>query len=31
MNSEDRSAGVLDFAFRRRFAHFYFKPDSNAT
>ena len=27
MNSEDRSAGVLDFAFRRRFSHFDFKPD----
>ena len=29
MNSEDRSAGVLDFAFRRRFSHFPFEPDSN--
>ena len=27
MNSEDRSAGVLDFAFRRRFSHFHFEPD----
>ena len=26
MNSEDRSAGVLDFAFRRRFSHFSFEP-----
>ncbi len=29
MNSEDRSAGVLDFAFRRRFSHFRFDPDNN--
>ena len=29
MNSEDRSTGVLDFAFRRRFSHFRFDPDSN--
>ena len=27
MNSEDRSAGVLDFAFRRRFSYFHFEPD----
>ena len=29
MNSEDRSAGVLDFAFRRRFSHFHFNPDAS--
>ena len=29
MNSEDRSAGVLDFAFRRRFSYFPFEPDSD--
>lgn len=28
MNSEDRSAGVLDFAFRRRFSHYRFDPDN---
>ena len=29
MNSEDRSAGILDFAFRRRFSYFAFEPDSD--
>ena len=28
MNSEDRSVGRLDFAFRRRFSHFKFDPDA---
>lgn len=29
MNSDDRSTGLVDFAFRRRFAHFRFAPDSD--
>ena len=29
MNSDDRSVGILDYAFRRRFSHFMFEPSSD--